>query len=82
MSSPQIVARFAKNTMEDVVVALDQFRNVDLVDVRVYASFDSPSGERRPTKKGISIKRELLGDMILALQAARDEIASPTGRAL
>ena len=51
MSSPQIVARFAKNTMEDVVVALDQFRNVDLVDVRVYASFDSPGGERRPTKK-------------------------------
>ncbi len=81
MSDPLIVGRFAKNSMEDVVVTLDSFRNIPLIDVRVYASFTTPGDERKPTKKGISIKRELLPSLIEALQAASAEIANPTGRA-
>lgn len=83
MSDPQIVARFAKNTMEDVVVALDTFRNVPLIDVRVHASFSTPGAERKPTKKGISLKRELLPDLIEALHSASVAIeAEGKGRAV
>lgn len=82
MSKPQIVARFPKNALEDVVVALDHFRGVDLVDLRVHAKFADSMPDKMPTKKGISLKRELIGDLIEALQAAQAEIANPTGRAV
>lgn len=82
MSKPQVVARFAKNALEDVVVSLDHFRGVDLVDMRVHTKFADSLSDKMPTKKGISIKRELLGVMIEALQAAQAEIASPTGGAV
>lgn len=71
MSEPNIVARIEKNKLEEVVVALDEFRGTSLLDIRVWADFDG-EGERRPTKKGIAVKVEKLPEIIAVLEKARE----------
>jgi hypothetical protein len=63
----------------DLRVTRSYFRGVDRVDIRTYMDID---GERRPTKKGVSIAREWLPDLITALLALEVR-ASPasSGRA-
>ncbi len=72
MTDGTIIASFAKNRVEDVVVRLETFHGVPCLDVRVFADFDQ-SGEKRPTKKGIAIKAELIPTLIAALQDAEAE---------
>jgi hypothetical protein len=73
MSEPHIIARIEKNRLEEVVIAVDHFRGVDLIDIRIHADFSGADKERRPTKKGIALKIEKLPDLIAALNAAADE---------
>ncbi|GJE29127.1 transcriptional coactivator p15/PC4 family protein [Methylobacterium organophilum] len=73
MPEPQVVAVIAKNAVEEVRVALTEFNGHELVDVRIYASFDDSDAERRPTKKGISLKREKLPELIQGLEQALRE---------
>ena len=66
---PSIIATISKNSQEEIRVSLSEFKGHRLVDVRTYADFDG-QGERRATKKGISLKLEKLPDLIQALEAA------------
>lgn len=72
-ADPQLVAIIRKNSMEEVRVSLTSFNGHALFDVRTYADFDKAGGELRPTKKGISLSREKLPELIEALQRAADE---------
>ena len=72
MSEARLIATIEKNSREEVRVSLDQFKGHDLVDIRTFADFDDV-GERRATKKGVSLKRERLPDLIEALQQAMRE---------
>lgn len=48
--------RVPKNTYEDVVVSLTQYRGRSLIDIRIFTSYGVPDGRKlRPTKKGISL---------------------------
>lgn len=67
-----VIATFAKNKAEDVVVRLDEFRGVHFVDVRSFADFDS-SGAKRPTKKGVAVNVRLIPKLITALRDAETE---------
>jgi hypothetical protein len=69
MPKPIEIGIVEKNSREHVVVSLSEFRGHQLIDVRVYASFDGGE-ERHPTKKGISIKVERLRDLMDVLQGA------------
>jgi hypothetical protein len=70
-----LIATVPKNQREEVRVALDTFKGVDLRDVRVYANFDNDNddGERRPTKKGVSVKVDKIRALIDALELAEAE---------
>lgn len=59
-----------KNALEDVRVSLTEFRGHDLVDVRVYSEPRAGGATRIPTKAGISIKVELLPELIEVQQRA------------
>ena len=72
MSEPQVIARFAKNKREEVVISFDTFRGVELLDLRIYANFEDPTAAAKPTRKGISIKRALLPELIAGLELAAD----------
>lgn len=69
------VAVVEKNTREEVRVSLDEFQGVQVVDVRIFADFNSgPAGAvRSPTKKGVTLKVEKLSALIQALLTAQAE---------
>ena len=56
-----------KNSRESIVVSETTHMGYDLVDVRVY--YKDEGGELKPTRKGVSLHREQLGDVIKALSA-------------
>ena len=54
-----------KNSRESIVVSESTHMGYDLVDVRVFYKDDT--GELKPTRKGVSLHREQVGDVIKAL---------------
>ena len=54
-----------KNSRESIVVSESTHMGYDLVDVRVF--YKDEAGELKPTRKGISLHREQVGDVIKAL---------------
>jgi hypothetical protein len=66
------LARFSKNSEEEIVVHLTQFTEHDLLDVRVWVKAPHGEGieELRPIKKGIGVNVELILDLIEALERA------------
>lgn len=69
MSAPVAVATIAKNASEEVRVTLDTFKDVQLVDIRVFGQFTAAKA-MMPTKKGASLNVAKLPELIRALQAA------------
>ena len=68
------LASFTKNATEEVRVTRSDWKGFDLVDVRVYGQFGGPAKVMMPTKKGLSIQREQLPELIAALLAAQAAI--------
>ena len=68
-----IIGTIRKNAKEEIRVALDEYRGVQLCDLRVFASFDDGDAERKPTKKGIAFRVEQLPALIDALNDAAVE---------
>jgi hypothetical protein len=71
----EVIARFEKNSFEEVRISLTQFKGKDLIDIRVYYQ---PEGEEemRPTKKGITISPEKFPELkkgFFALEKALEE---------
>jgi len=66
----EVIARFEKNSFEEVRISLTEFKGKGLIDVRVYYQPDGEE-EMRPTKKGITISPEKYPELkkgILALE--------------
>jgi len=72
-SEPTVIATLPKNRRETIRVALEAYRGIELVDVRVMAALDDDTGLTVPTKKGISLRVEQLPALIEALQDAEAE---------
>jgi hypothetical protein len=69
---PLVVAVISKNRCDDLFVSLCRYNGHDLVDVRVHSLFKGVT-EKRPTRKGVSLKVALLPELIAALNAAVSE---------
>ena len=54
-----------KNSRESIVVSETTHMGYDLVDVRVF--YKDVDGALKPTRKGVSLHREQVGDVIKAL---------------
>ncbi len=67
------ITSIEKNAAEEIRVALTEFKDHQLVDLRVYAT-NGASGERVPTRKGLTVKPALLAALISALQQAALEL--------
>ena len=75
MSSPALpvlIGKLQKNASEEVRVVLDEFKGTSLCDMRVFAAF-SAAGVPMPTKKGLSVRVDMLGELIETLTAAKAE---------
>jgi len=67
-----LVSAFAKNTREQVRVALTVFHERQLLDIRVYWTTDGSNWN--PSRKGIAIGIEKLPFLLAALHQAADAL--------
>ena len=65
-----LVGSFPKNNREEVRVSLSKFKGYDLVGVRQW--FRNENDELRPTKNGVTIRVDLLPELVELIQKARD----------
>ncbi|MEE8201042.1 MAG: transcriptional coactivator p15/PC4 family protein [Candidatus Acidoferrales bacterium] len=70
MADDQIeVGAFPKNNREDVRVTFSKFKGYDLLGVRVWYRTDND--ELRPSKSGVTIRVDLLPELLSLLQQAK-----------
>ena len=69
-NSDQHVATIIKNSTEELRIALSEYRGHHLINCRIWANYDSPLEEKRPTKKGVTLAVAKLPELIEALQEA------------
>ncbi len=70
----EVVYEFEKNATEKVQIQLSSYKGSDLIDIRVYYDTDSDEAEWRPTRKGISIRVDLLPELLEGLQRAHKKL--------
>lgn len=68
---PLIVANLQKDRRETLRIALDRYQGVNLIDLRVCVDLTESSGIQTPTKKGLSLRVEMLPEIIAALLEAQ-----------
>ena len=68
------VHSFKKNARETVRVFLTEFKGYKLLDLRVYIQDDT--GKEIPTRKGLTISQELVGELVTGLRKAIELIES------
>ena len=64
------IAKFSKNATEEVIVRLNDFKDHDLVDIRVWIKPLSNEEEPKATKKGICIRVEQVPELLESLKKA------------
>ena len=74
-SSGQETYVIQKNAQEEVRVGLSAYKGHYLLDLRIYAEFGAGQ-ERKPTKKGVTLRGEKIDELITVLARVRAEAAS------
>ena len=76
MATDKEVGRFAKSAGETIIVRQREFKGGVYVDIRTYFRPDSSSSSENlaPTKKGICVQSELIGDLVELLKSAERKI--------
>ena len=73
MNAATVIATIEKNASEELRVALGEYRGHNLVNVRIWANYDSAGSEKRPTNKGFALRVERLPELIAGLKKAEAE---------
>jgi hypothetical protein len=68
-----IMHHFAKNATEEVRVSLTEYKGHKLIDLRIYYEPED-GGDRRPTKKGITIDVGLYPELKKAMLKVEKEL--------
>ncbi len=61
-----LIGELAKNSTEKLRVAISEYKGYTFLDVRVY--YEDDQGEFKPTKKGITLKKEDIDPLIKLLK--------------
>lgn len=73
--TPRMIEFWERPRGEQLRLSLCEFKGQTLVDLRVWYT-PASGGECAPTQKGVSIKPELIGELIGALETARSQLAN------
>lgn len=57
----ELVAKFEKNSKEEVRVSVDEFRGRKIINIRVY--YRDPSGQWLPGKQGVALSVDRYRDL-------------------
>jgi len=67
----ELIAQFHKNSVEVIKVHLQTWKTQRYMDIRIWRPANSAESDSvQPTKKGITLKIELLPELIEALEKA------------
>jgi hypothetical protein len=77
----ELVHSFPRRARELVVAALTEYKGKQYVDIRIHYEFDQGSGGFSPTRKGITIPVERLGDLDAAIAELTKAIRRNASRA-
>lgn len=64
-----LIDTIPKNASEEIRITRSRFKGYDLIAARVYYE-DKDSGEKRPTRKGLTVRAEKVPAIIAGLQRA------------
>lgn len=74
MSANRVLLTLPKGRGKELRVTLSDFKGTTYVDVRTW--YETPDGtETKPTREGVSIRPDILPDVLKALQAAQKQLA-------
>lgn len=65
LSAPRSVT-LRKNSREEVRVSLDEFKGMQLLNIRVW--FAGDDGQMRPGKQGVAVRLELAPELMQAIR--------------
>ena len=71
----EILHQFTKNATEEVRASLTEYKGHKLIDLRIYYDPED-GGDRRPTKKGITIDVSLYPELKKAMMKIEKELIS------
>jgi len=71
MSARQVIKEFRRNSRENVVIALDQFQDHDVIDIRSW--YLGAGDEWKPGRQGLSLSVKHLPNLAEGLAAALSE---------
>ena len=63
------IAIIPKNTIDEIRVMWSEFKGHRYLDIRVYTEIDGNT-DKVPTKKGVTLRPDLIPDLIKALESA------------
>jgi len=61
-----------KNFRESIVISKNVFNNIPLVDIRIH--YKDENGDLKPTRKGISVREDILDDVVSTLSSFAQDI--------
>ena len=63
-----IIGEIQKNKSQKIIVATNEYKGKQLVDIRVH--YEGDDGEYMPTKKGIALTPEMIPEVMEMLRSA------------
>ena len=61
-----------KNSRESIVISKNVFNNIPLVDIRIH--YKDENGDLKPTRKGSSVREDILDDVVSTLSSFAQDI--------
>jgi len=65
-----VVYEFQKNPLEKLVIRFTEYNGKNLIDFRVFFLADVAGNEWKPTKKGITMSRDHLPELLKGIEKA------------
>ena len=72
--NPEIIADVQRSETEVIRISTREYKGVPYVDLRVF--FKDKSGEYRPTKKGLTVRKEQIHEIAKAVCLAEEAFAA------
>jgi hypothetical protein len=74
MSEP--IAIIPKNSMDEIRVMWSEYKGHRYLDIRVYTEIEGKA-DKVPTKKGVTLRPDLIPELMKALESAQRDRTSP-----
>lgn len=68
----KIIKKIDKNSLEEVIIQLTNFKGKDLIDIRVWTKpLPTEEGASKPSKKGVCLSISAIPDLVEGLKEAQ-----------